>query len=289
MKLYRVLTLAVVTALCASFFSCSDDDDDDDSNKFNTSYLPKSITYIDGYDNDPIILSYDENSRLTGWDDGDGKYTVVYGKDGKIEKLVYEYSYSEGGQTYTETYTNYYKYEGNKVIVTREHDSYSYEFTINGKGQITAWGDEGDADYAKYSYSGKNLSKIERKENYGTIKYNSTLKYDTNAGIFRNVNTPQWFIYLLFDELGLSVGNNPLTEETIGYFEGVKYSTSKSTYEYVYNNDNYPVSFVLTETYETLGDKKIAASAKRKNSRKSLKSTADDREVRSYTVSYYKK
>lgn len=282
MKLYRVLTLAVVTALCASFFSCSDDDDDDDN--FVTTYLPKTIVGKQGSNENTYTFSYDSQNRLTGWESRYEKNTITYGTDGKITKL-----YTEEGENYTST--RYYTYKGNEVTVTDEDGGIDEIININGNGCVTSISYDDDAS-EKLSYSGKNITRSEYKEEYeeGTYEYKSSIKYDGKAGIFRNVNTPQWFIYTQMDEnFGATVGNNFASSDSKGYIEGVEVYKETTTNTFAYNDEKYPTSITSVNKWEDLIDFDGVAPKVAKRNKKATKSVdAKDSgtETTTYTISY---
>lgn len=287
MKFYRVLTLAVVTALSVSFFSCSDDDDDDN---FDTTYLPKTIVEKEFYDGGTSSyaynFSYDSDNRLIEWTEGSILYTITYGADGKITKLEETYSGN------TEGIITNFKYEGNKISFLNEDNEVDEVITINNNGTIASFTEDDHTD--KFSYSGKNITSINstyEDEGYtGTGKLN--IKYDGKAGVFRNVNTPQWFIYThIYSEFGMTTGNNAATLDERAYIEGVEVykGAVKNTFEY--NEEKYPKFITSISTWEYLIDIDGVAPKVAKRNKKATRSIADSsNEPRTskteYTVTY---
>jgi len=289
MKLYRILTLAVIAALGLSFASCSDDDDD--NNNFSTAYLPKTITEKEGNSTSTYTttFSYDDDNRLTGWVDEYETYTVIYAEDGKIESLDIIYKGTKNG------YKTYFEYSGNTIKVIDEDGEIEEVITINGNGTIKSVKDEDSIE--EYSYSGKNMTGIkEEYEDGGKYTSKGTSKYDGKAGVFRNINTPQWFLYTQVDSY-FGVQNNIISSEYTEYQDGVESYKSSSSCSYEYNTDSYPTLATAKYTWKDLADDananlRSSAKTKKRNLRSSVATTATEEGntyTTTYTISYYTK
>jgi len=200
--------------------------------------LPKSITYKSETGNFKypytINFYYDDHNRLTGWEDRGGKYALTYTvtyKNGRVESLACRYD-----DDYADYYTIKYKYKGNKITgeyIYSDGVRDAETFYMNDRGYIIA------RMYVKpyegkteYSYSGRNMTRR------GKIR----MTYDNKAGIFRDVNTPQWFLYVYLDEWALTVGNNISQSEYTVSVDG-EIQRDVINYEYSYNEYGYPASF----------------------------------------------
>jgi hypothetical protein len=91
-----------------------------------------------------------------------------------------------------------------------------------------------------------NLIRTEADSQY---EYVLTYKYDDKNGIFSNIKTPEWLLndldadYVEFFAFNV----NNVTELNLS---AVDKGHIEFTYEYEYNEDNYPISFQYTETDE---------------------------------------
>lgn len=229
MRFYRVITLAVIAAISATFVSC-DDDDDNGGIPGSESVLPTSITtsysYGENTESETVSFKYNESGNdttsIVGFtrskEGGDAiEYSVVYSNGQVIavkqgDQTVYTFETvtpkSTGGSTATRLITKK-DVQGNAIAY----------ITVNSSNQIVSYSedpeDAEDRYVSTYTYSGKNISKEVWSEGEKTIG-TGTYSYSSNSGVFKNVTTPQWFIVAeLGDETVLSGQiNNAVTKLT---------------------------------------------------------------------------
>ena len=141
-----------------------------------------------------------------------------------------------------------FNYDGSKVIAEGEKPIY-----INEKLQVTSYtkydGLSSFQPYDDFSFiydeSGNISSYTHHPWRY--LKSTKTLKYDDKNGVFRNVNTPSWFLvtqmgdevafHSIYNNCVLSVEEAPLQSQVDGT---VKEPFSGYEYEYTYNSAGYP-------------------------------------------------
>lgn len=217
MKFKKFLSLVLIVTFSSAVISCSDDDDDDKGGgstpNFDTNVLPVSIKSIDEENNtETITFKYDTNDtkRLTG-------FTVVSTEEDKTYTYEYTITYSPNGlitrlDEKSENYSNYYTYEYSataatanpNILITRKRNGNNNDIShivVNSKGLVIENSHPLYKEVNKYTYATErnNLIKFEEYEN-DTLDSKVEIGYEDKAGIFRNVSTPQWFLFLELED-----------------------------------------------------------------------------------------
>lgn len=218
MKFNKFLSYALILAASFTFISCDDDDDDNGGGSnptFDSNVLPVSIESTDeDNDVDLITFKYDESDtkRIVG-------YTVISKYDNIADTTEYVITYNANGlitklDEVFKNYSNYYTYEyaaarstgTTNMMITRkrngENDIYNTaQLLVNSKGLLLEAIYPGYKEKNVYSYASErnNLIKFEEYEN-DTIDTKVEIGYGEKAGAFRNVSTPQWFLFLELED-----------------------------------------------------------------------------------------
>jgi len=211
MKFYRVLTLAVIAAVSASFVSCDDDDDDNPGWGDDAKYvLPTSVTVTSEEEGTTkISFQYptegNDSTRISGYsvnyDGNTDNYAVEYNDNGQVTTLKRN---GEVMYTYELNVTPKSTGTSNAVILKKDIDgNVDAYITINSSNQVVSYSEDADniedREVISYAYSGKNIKTETMKE--GSTQYGvATYSYSKYNGVFRNVTTPQWFIATEFDD-----------------------------------------------------------------------------------------
>lgn len=105
-------------------------------------------------------------------------------------------------------------------------------YTIDSNGSLLS----GGGLITTYDSKG-NLIKLvnENKE--------SSYEYDGRNGMFKNIKTPQWAMYLLLEDMHVFNVNNPTKTS---YEDSEFHESNLSSFSYEYNSDNYPVKINVT-------------------------------------------
>lgn len=248
----------LLTATASLFVSCSSDDDYSYNQPVSdTRLLPIEIvteynnrnklvnTYR--YDNDNRLTEYTE-SRYFGNDiareDMETICKISYNAKGEVDTLIIiprllndnENINSKISELASDTIT--FGYQGQHIQIKRK-DERKEEVFVNPKGEVTSY------KYCSPLESEKLVTVLYQYDNKGNIaqiisrdsQLNETItnySYDKQNGIFRCVNTPQWFLVIMLN-LNFDYQNN--CKKYTGYQDGLLDMV------YEYNNDGYPVFY----------------------------------------------
>src|SRR5690606_6238867 len=228
------LVLLVVVAAGLMFTSCKNDDNaavDDGTVDVTKMYLPAKIT-ADDY---TTIYTYNNKGQVTKITESDGyEYLFNYSGNELVEVISID-------EVYKTTYT--FTQAGTKLTLNMkgEFNGQTHNdtevLTLDSKGNLLNDG------YFTYSYDATgNIIKM-TSDDSEEIK----LTFDTNNGIFKNLNLPKWVsTYILENQTNLV--NNALS---INYEDSdFPEDNFTGTVKYDYNADNYPVKMEATSSTE---------------------------------------
>lgn len=256
MNFKNLSILTLLAALSFSFASCSDDDDKKETAE-NYYFLPTEVKSVTA--SYASTLEYNAERQIVKYvnsytDEGElyTTTTITY-TGGKPAKIVSQ-SNEEGEET---PRTTLIAYNGNTVTLTKGEEVTT--ITINDKDCILESIDEYN-NITTFEYDA--ASRISKVNNNG---YVSTYTNDDKNGIFKDVNLPQWFLYVLGDEdpFFFNKINNVLVETE-------------------YNNAGDKVSSVTTNTF-TYND---AGFPKKADIKYEFKSKPDENENESINITY---
>ncbi|CAH8286351.1 hypothetical protein EV196_106265 [Mariniflexile fucanivorans] len=234
--------------LCITIFSCSTESLDNSEKETTDSTLLKKVIYDKDTEDEYIVTySYDEN-KLTKLEGEDG-YKNVYTYEGDL--LVKEESFLDG------ELGAYVTLEYNSVGVLVQYKEYwldssglpesTYKHVLTYNSDKTITNDVYTGDHNSQtelyfteliSFDGKNISKLKDNDNVTEYLYS----YDDKNGMFKNVHAIEVLNLLSQNEFGPYImGNtNNITIDKEIYDQQSNHTTS----EYIYNENDYPVSAI---------------------------------------------
>jgi len=263
----KLLTILITTVIAIAFVSCKARVKNEEVKK-----LPSRIVFC--FDDENSIWGfgeffYDEQNRLIkviqmgrrclcyncdAVNPPDDTLNIIYNSDGLLVKLT------EGLYNFEITYLD----NGKKIIVSCDDKNYwsNDTFWLNNKGQVIKSSD-GLGHIWEHTYNSKgNISKQRQyglwwEDNYGQrhdYEFINKVTYSRIRPVFRHVNTPEWFLFWLF-EFWLSENltihpfqkNGYLPFEKKYFDADGKYKSSKFTYEL--DTDNYVIKMKIKDTY----------------------------------------
>ncbi|MFR9165222.1 MAG: hypothetical protein ACLVKO_02935 [Dysgonomonas sp.] len=249
MKILLFSLSAIVLIL--SFCSC----DKLDADK-NYLYIPSQITERDSANvASTVNLGYDSMNRLTEIAETITRDTITYyvsqtsisyddkGNPLQMNKTETVYSpENKQNDTFENTYSFSYATDNTvDIIHKRNEENETISIKLNGDGMIETYSEQNSAKNIGFTYTGKNIST--KTENNAVETYT----YDDKRGLFRDINTPQWFIIAFLDnydlkisalfERNVSIQNNPVGIQR----KDAEEKTSRNLYEYTYNAFHYPI------------------------------------------------
>tara|TARA_R110002050_G_scaffold97971_2_gene203620 strand:+ start:5901 stop:6704 length:804 start_codon:yes stop_codon:yes gene_type:complete len=243
--------------LCITFFACSTESTENPDEKEETedsTLLKKTIeTDSDGI-TETTIYTYDGN-KLISVDYGDGwKNVYTY----ENEKLVREDQYADNESVayLTLEYNTNGKLSSIKEFFLEPSNlngAHKYILKHNNDNSINIEIYSGDFNSQTnlfttytFSYNGKNIFKIEDDDISSPEYYNAI--YDSKNGMFKNVNA----IDVLNIITELSEFSAPLYGSTNNptSIAGIYHQESLDTFEYTYNDNNYPKTATYQDSYQ---------------------------------------
>jgi hypothetical protein len=241
--------LCLFGALALALTSCSSDDESSEN-----LILPKTITYkysaVEG-DNDKAVVLYNGNKIVSASYSASDKEVYTYTGDliTKIEDFASEGNISSKNEF---TYENgklkidlLIEIAGDKTYTSKTLYNHNNDGTIS----YVTYSDINTIDENKISegvltYSGGNL--VKKTENYKAgSSYVKTYEYDTKNNPFKNI-----LGYNLLIDYDTTVNLNNVTKMTNIYNNGESNgSTNVFIYTYGYNDKEYPVKQVETNSF----------------------------------------
>tara|TARA_R110002049_G_scaffold1498_1_gene11613 strand:- start:39725 stop:40480 length:756 start_codon:yes stop_codon:yes gene_type:complete len=238
------------------FFCFSTESTDPDDDTDNT--LVKKIVYDKGTDSEYTeTFNYDGN-KLISVDNGDGwKNVYTYENDNLVKdecfvddvlqaSVTLDYNLDEKIATYTETFTEDSGLGDRKI---KHVFTYNNEGTITDEVYISYLNTDFELDRTKIiTLNGKNISKIAD----GT--YSTTYTYDDKNGAFKNIHAVEVLNILSENEFGSLIYGN--TNNMTSFIENDTNTSDNynNTYEYTYNDKNYPKIGVYKSVYGGIED-----------------------------------
>lgn len=259
MKLNQLLLLL----LSFTLFTCNIESVDipdvmiEEEEQTNDGVLVKKIIYNKGTDDEYTeTFNYDGN-KLISVDYGDGwKNVYTYDSDDNLVKddwfesneliasVALEYNSDDKVAMYTETF-----FEGSGL----EDRKYKHIITHNNDNTLTneVYVSYSSADFELYfvktiNLNGKNITKISDDDGFELI-----YTHDDKNGAFKNIYAIEVLNFLSENEFGaLIYGNtNNITRRLENLIDGGNSDTYDDTYEYTYNEKNYPVTAIFTSEF----------------------------------------
>jgi len=192
-----------------------------------------------------LLISYndkDQLSKLTFSDDEDGfdyvdEYRFSYNSADQLVKVENFFSNSQSAMLMLNGYETY-EYEQNNITKV----SYYYENFNNRKAR---------KNQTKF-FGNKPLTKSNKEPELGST---AQITYDEKINPFKG-NVP-YLIYSQSFRLFVNENNPTFFEETSTGEDPSSYSV---TYDYIYNNENYPISAVYSYSEDGVNDGKEQAS-----------------------------
>ena len=250
MKLKQLLLFV----LCLGAFACSTESTNTQEEPTNDNTLVKKIVFDAGTaDEYPVNYNYDGN-KLTSVDYGGG-YKNVYTYDANDNLIKDEYfEANELSASIALEYSTDNKI--NKFTETFLEPSglndrqYEYIFNYNNDGTITM---EVYVNYNNTSFEldetetitfeGMNLKEISYDDGF-TITY----AYDDKNNAFKNIHAIEVLNILSENEFGAFIPGT--TNNITSYVESGAFAGNENdTYEYTYNDQNYPITGTITFQY----------------------------------------
>ncbi len=283
MKLYKTFILSIAVAILSLSFTSCDDDNEKGKGEYNPKELLLPLKITESYnhntnDHSEYSFIYDitDTTRITSYTmvehySVNNIYTttinIKYNSNGQItetEELVqnnhtkYTYTYAQqkaNGTSYTVISK---KNEDGIIIAIYTVDK--YERLVSSQEELEY--STNDTDF--YQYSGNNISKATTKEkleinDQPVVVRESTISYNTNNGVFRNVTTPQWFLITELDDLAIGQTQNNVSKANIKIYDYDKATTPvivNETLNTTYKSfiQNFPNKFEL-EVLNNEGEK----------------------------------
>ena len=236
---------------CVVLLSCVETVDDDDETSNVNFGMPSAFTNTS---KEATCMSYDENNRFSKITFYNVTFTFEYNAANIIACNVVQKMEDKPDYGYALRKIEFIRENKNKVIAKSFMDNnvpiYSDTIYISDNG--TPERINSTVFFTFESVTG-NLIKLE--DEVSTQKLIHEFEYDTNPGLFNNVNIDSWlsyyfyvrssFVYPVF-KLLLNHTNN-VVEEKISF----KYrpETQVMNYTYSYGENNYPQSVQMTNGY----------------------------------------
>jgi len=284
--------MAVLAAISFSFASCDDDDkgegvynpdvlvkpteisiidnDGDLDKKVSFEYDGTDTTRISSYRVDEYDVYFGEARKLrknkrstklanTNQYQYSTSNDIVYDSQGRIEKLrtnnvnshnTIEYTYEYGLNPIPKASGLHYMY------ITKKRDGrVEAIYRVDSEGRLISETYDPESDFreiTEYSYSNGNIVKAVR--NYkDLLEYVSTISYNKNNGVFRNISTPQWFLVAELDEFVGGQTKNNASKYGLKYYEyeeGEKpvVTEATTTLKYLSFVKNFPAKYEVQYT-----------------------------------------
>ncbi len=255
MKLYHILSILLLAIGAFALTGCSGEDDSMNS---SARLLPSKVSAQYRASAKRIYsYKYDESNRMTEY-----KETRYYGNDISLQDIETTCKIIYGGNNRIDTMiiiprlinidttladmlyelvndTITFDYKADTIIAKRKNKT-NEEIVVDSQGYVYShqYVIEGDltkqvkVDY-QYDNNGNIQKYIVNSEDEAEAPY-MYYTYDSRNGIFRNVNTPQWFLVIMINQEFNFLNN---------YKEYVDNKGNKWGIEYKYNSDDYPVYF----------------------------------------------
>lgn len=252
MKLKQILLFT----LCITFFACNTEpvNNPEEEQETTDNTLVKKIIYNKDTADEYIEIFYYDGNKLISVDAGDGDKSVyTYENDNLVKdeyfdggilnaSVTLEYNADETLASFIETF-----FEDSGL----DDRQYKHVVTYNNDGTIT------NEIYGNYDNTGFELDYIETiildGENIAEISdedgFKTSIEYDDKNNAFKNINAIEILNILSENEFGALIYGN--TKNIISYLESDS-STSDNyndSYEYTYNEKNYPISSIYTSKY----------------------------------------
>lgn len=251
MKLKHILLFTS----CITLFACSTESSTTEEETNDPTLLKKIVFNIGTADeftdtfnyngNKLTSVDYEDNSKnVYTYDDNDFLIKDEYFEEGTlVASVALEYNSDDQIASYTETFSE------SSGLDDRQ---YRKVFTYNNDGTLT------NEVYVNYSNTGFELSWTEtiilEGNNIAEISddegYNISYTYDDKNGAYKNIHAIEILNILSENEFGALIYGN--TNNIASYVES---DTSSSfyyndTYEYTYNDENYPKTCIYTSQYD---------------------------------------
>jgi len=252
MKLKNLLGLFCIISILSFFISCSDSDDDAQVFPGGTSakLLPvkaegekKTYCFYYEYDNNNRLLS----EKIAWTESNYATYKINYGTDGNIDKMTYDY-FEDGKIIEEGSHSLTYTYNGSQIKVNnskRKLDKWLIEVDDQGRILESKTIFSGDKEYiytTTYEYSDGNIKRADG------VDYS----YDNKNGIFKYVNTPQWFLVSQLNIMYFLKNNatefNQILEERNSETKASG-TTPGNKITYTYNSNGYPAKYTPVNFY----------------------------------------
>jgi len=239
-KIINLLAFVLLTGVV--FVSCEKDDNSEPKEK---KLVPIKISeYEDNVLDGEIVIEYNENDKVIKTDNGDGYYeTYEYSAEGNLVTAnIYEENVLIGYNTFEYNSSN----QLIKINYLNTNDEvqtyYIHEYDNNGNViKKTQYGTN-DAIVLYFTYEHDSYGNMISEKYYwadyqtgliSTDEYDeTTYEYDDKNNIFKSVDTP--FLW----ETRI---NNVIVEINTEHY-GNNYTVTYN-YDYLYNEDNYPVEY----------------------------------------------
>ena len=255
MKFYKILTMAAIAAISASFISCNDDEDGGWTNG-NERTLPTAITIKEGDNTEKISFKYgtegNDTTRITQYTESESygsstyssTYTIVYTSSGQVASLE-----RDGQTAYTYTLVPTPRATGVQYATLAKKDAdgnIKAYITINSNNQLVSYveNDEDDSETTLYTYSDKNIKSVSQQVEEQTV-WTREYSYSKYNGIFKNVSTPQWFLASEFDNF-YSSGH---IQSAVSKAKETIRSSFESTFTYNSEIKGFPTKFTVKAPY----------------------------------------
>ncbi|SHF84644.1 hypothetical protein [Dysgonomonas macrotermitis] len=260
------LLLLVLCFFSFSFLmlSCSDDDNSNDNFPGGTSakLLPVKVKGDRGIKE--ASYEYDDNNRLIQykitWPSSKSNdyllYKINYNTNGNVSEM--QYTMFTGGKIDAE-YTISYNYNGDLITVINDglYMVGDQKIKIDGSGRILELKQleerTNNSVYYSENFEYDTNGNIKSKNTSNSLY--STYTYDDKNGIFKYVNTPQWFLQSQLG--GLFTFNNNPVEENAGYRSdevALRGVAPGFKIEYTYNENGYPTKYTSPYVSDIIGE-----------------------------------
>lgn len=251
MKKYKLLSMFCLISIAFCLVSCSDDDDIQNfPGGTKARLLPVRISTDDG--SSEYLFQYDSSNRLIKqiYNLKEGKdffyyaeMVIKYDAEGRIEKVTGRASNTTFINTASFTYDDsHIEVTDNYFITNIETDIYN---NIVSQQQTPINGEKSNVTKTYYDYDSQYNISAEILTD-GISETHAANKYDNRNGIFKSVNIPQWFFATrIVSPFTNGIYNNPVSEVYSKDIDDYKYE-QKTSYEYIYNDNAYPVRAAIT-------------------------------------------
>ena len=207
-------------------------------------YQLNSITYTDGGVNTNVLFVYDDQGRLSGYNDtrSGGRYKYTYGADGNVSSADVIDNYTSQIMQ-----TNKVTYSANTINISGPN----FNFTFNDKKQLIK-ADSYDNNYVTFTYNDAgDIIKTIQYDADGAVVYTNTFTYDNNPNPLHALAAKNVHFGAFSDAVAAFSVHNIITRSNTIITNNYKYLDNGLPYSIVAVSSDGAASTYATYNYTT--------------------------------------